>query len=671
MPIDSYQEAQRLAGSSSLVLRVNAAGLDALFQDPSVASVAPTGVPGTMQRISAAWVHALAIKADGTLWTWGGNWSGQLGDGTMINRWRPTSVLAEVVAAAAGQDHTIALKRDGSVWAWGRNNEGQLGDGTFTDRVTKAQVMSGVAAVWATQWGSGALTTSRSLWLWGDNGFGRIGDGTYNSRSRPVQVMTDVVAVGAGKFHTLAVKADRSLWAWGFNGSGQLGDGTTMRRSSPLRVMTNVTDAAAGEGHSLALRTDNSLWAWGNNWSGQLGDGTTANRWSPVQIMVGVVSISARGGFSLALKADGSLWAWGNNANGQLGDGTRIGRTLPVEIMRGVAAMAAGDDYTLALKSDGSVWAWGNNANGQLGDGTNLSRPYPQQVLDFGPATALPNSPSGLIAASVSQTQISLSWADNANNELGYRIERRLVGGAWTTVVDVAANWTGYVDSGLIAGTTYQYRILAFNGAGRSGYSNEASATTLSGSVGPAAPTGLTATANSQSKITLRWRDRSSNEAGFRIERRVGAGAWSQIGQVGPNVITYANTALSAATTYSYRVFAYNASGVSAFSNEASATTQGGTVGKPTAPSTLVARASSRTQIDLTWADRSSNEQGFTIERKIGTAAWVQIAQVSANTRRFANTGLMPNTPYRYRVRAFNTAGTSAYATSAVVRTPR
>ncbi|MFB1489357.1 MULTISPECIES: fibronectin type III domain-containing protein [unclassified Thiocapsa] len=506
MPLESYQDVQRQTGSPSLLLRVDAAGLDALLTDPSVASVAPTSTSGAMQRISGAWVHSLAIKTDGSLWTWGGNGSGQLGDGTTTNRWRPAPVLADVAAAAAGQDHTIALKSNGSVWTWGRNNAGQLGDGTFTDQLTKVQVMSGVAAIWAAQWGSRALSTTRSLWLWGDNGFGQIGDGTYNARSNPVQVLTNVVAVGAGKFHTLAAKTDRSLWAWGLNSCGQLGDGTTMSRSSPLQVMTNVIDAAAGSNHSLALRTDGSLWAWGNNFFGQLGDGTTTESWSPVQIMNDVVAIDAGDSFTLALKIDGSLWAWGTNSYGQLGDGTITQRLRPVQIMTEVSAMAAGYNYTLALKSDGSLWAWGYNGAGQLGDGTNISRLQPIEVLDFGPETDLPNPPSGLIAAAVSQSQISLSWADNANNELGYRIERKLDTGAWTKLVDVPASSTSYVNTGLIAETTYHYRISAFNGAGYSGYSNEASATTAGGE--PICPAETTLTGRLERPLWLTLLDR-------------------------------------------------------------------------------------------------------------------------------------------------------------------
>jgi titin len=187
----------------------------------------------------------------------------------------------------------------------------------------------------------------------------------------------------------------------------------------------------------------------------------------------------------------------------------------------------------------------------------------------------------------------------------------------------------------------------------------------------PASPTGLSATASSTSAITLRWSDRSSSEQGFWIERRTGTGAWARIGQVGANSTALINIGLTAGTTYTYRVLAHNASGVSGYSNEASATTQGGTATSPSAPTNLVARAISRNQVTLSWRDTSSNEQGFHIERQTGIfGRWTLVRTMPANSTGFLNIKLTPNTVYRYRVRAFNTAGASAYATSNSVRTP-
>jgi hypothetical protein len=385
--------------------------------------------------------------------------------------------------------------------------------------------------------------------------------------------------------------------------------------------------------------------------------------------MDGVAAIDGGYRHSFALKTDGSLWGWGTNGAGQLGNGTTARQLNPTYLSTGWTAVATGGGFNIGSKTDGSLWAWGLNKSGGLGDGTTTQRLRPVQVIGFGPTK--PAAPTNLAASAVSSTAINLTWRDNSTNEQGFRIQRNTGGTTWAHVGTGSPNLTSYLHSELTPGTTYTYRVLAFGAGGTlSDVSNTASAATPGGSAGPAAPTGLTATANSQSKITLGWTDRSSNERGFRIERRTGSDAWTQVGMVGANISSFANTGLVAGTAYIYRVLAFNTSGVSGYSNEATATTQGGTTAKPAA-SNLVARAASRNQINLTWSDRSSNEQGFRIERKIGTAAWVQIAEVAANTTSFGNSGLTPNTTYRYRVRAFNTGGTSAYATSTAVKTPR
>jgi len=191
----------------------------------------------------------------------------------------------------------------------------------------------------------------------------------------------------------------------------------------------------------------------------------------------------------------------------------------------------------------------------------------------------------------------------------------------------------------------------------------------------PAAPSGLTATAVSSSQINLAWTDNSINEDGFKIERCQNAGCvnFAQVAQVGANVTTYNDTGLAASTTYGYRVRAFNSGGDSAYSNTAEATTQV-TQTVPAAPSNLVATAVSTSQINLSWTDNANNEQGFKIERCQGNSCtnFVQIAQVAvANTTSYSDTGLASNTRYRYRVRAYNSVGNSAYSNIATARTLR
>jgi len=388
LPAGSYDAVAHAAGSASMTLRVDAAGLDTLLGSPWAVSVAAADTP-EMQRLAAGGYNSLAIKPDGSLWAWGDNRYGALGDGTTTDRHTPIQVLTGVAAVAAGGIYTLAIKSDGSLWAWGNNNDGQLGDGTTTWRSTPVQVLTGVAAVSANGGHSLALKPDGSLWAWGYNGFGELGDGTTTNRQTPFQVLAGVAAMSAGQAHSLALKTDGSLWAWGDNYYGQLGDGTRTDRSTPVQVLTGVAAISASY-HSLALKTDGSLWAWGVNWDGQLGDGTTTDRSRPVQVLTGVAAVSAGGLHTLALKTDGSLWAWGANWDGQLGDGTTTDRSRPVQVLTGVAAMSAGWNHTLARKTDDSLWAWGYNWSGQLGDGTTTDRWSPVPVAGFGgpPATS-------------------------------------------------------------------------------------------------------------------------------------------------------------------------------------------------------------------------------------------------------------------------------------------
>ena len=194
------------------------------------------------------------------------------------------------------------------------------------------------------------------------------------------------------------------------------------------------------------------------------------------------------------------------------------------------------------------------------------------------------------------------------------------------------------------------------------------------GGAAPTAPANLVATTVSSSQINLSWTDSDSTEAGFKIERCSGAGCsdFAQIATVGTNVTSYSNTGLTALTSYSYRVRAYNTAGDSDYSNTASAVTLEAPA-LPLAPSNLVASAVSKSQINLTWTDNSSNETGFRIERCKGSTCtnFALIATVGANVTSYSNTKLNANTTYRYRVYAYNTSGNSGYSNIAAATTPR
>jgi hypothetical protein len=288
---------------------------------------------------------------------------------------------------------------------------------------------------------------------------------------------------------------------------------------------------------------------------------------------------------------------------------------------------------------------------------------------------APPADPSNLLASASSTSQINLTWTDNATNESGYKIERCTGSGCtnFAQIAQAGVGATAFSDTGLAASTAYTYRIRAFNAGGDSGYSNSAEATTLSPPPPPAAPSSLTATAVSSAQINLAWADNSGNEDGFRIERCTGAGCtnFAQIALVGAGQTSFQNSGLAASTTYVYRVRAFNSGGDSGYSNEASATTQAAPQ-PPVAPTNLTATVISSTQINLSWTDNANDESGFQIERctNSGCTNFAQIGQTLANVTTFNNTGLARRTTYRYRVRAFNAAGSSAYSNIVTATTP-
>jgi len=325
--------------------------------------------------------HSLAIKVDGSLWAWGYNGYGQLGNGTTANSLIPIQILDEVVSVAAGGEHSLAIKADGTLWAWGDNSIGQLGNNSTTTSRVPIKILDGVVGVAAGYNHSLAIKADGSLWAWGNNSVGQLGDGTTDRRLEPVKIMDNVVSVAAGSAHTLAVRADDSLWTWGFNIYGQLGNDTTTNSLVPIKILNDVVSAAAGDYHSMSITSNGSLWAWGYNVYGQLGDGTTTRRSLPVKITDGISVVTGGDYHTVAIKTDGSLCAWGRNNYGQLGDGTTINRHEPVNVMDGTALISAGSNHSLAVPSDGSLWAWGRNNNGQLGDGTTADSPDPIQIM--------------------------------------------------------------------------------------------------------------------------------------------------------------------------------------------------------------------------------------------------------------------------------------------------
>jgi fibronectin type 3 domain-containing protein/lysophospholipase L1-like esterase len=290
---------------------------------------------------------------------------------------------------------------------------------------------------------------------------------------------------------------------------------------------------------------------------------------------------------------------------------------------------------------DGSSWDHGDWANARLVSG---------------PIVQPPAAPSSLNATASNQ-QINLSWTDNASDESGFRVERKTgAGGTYAQIAQLPAGATSHSDTTAAVGTTYFYRVYAYNGGGSSGFSNEASATIPVPP--PAAPSNLTANAVNQ-QINLAWTDSSNNESGFRVERKQGAGGtYAQIAQLAAGATGHADTTAAAGTTYVYRVYAFNSGGASDFSNEASAAV----VAPPAAPANLVPTVVDQ-QVNLSWTDNSGNETGIRVERKTSAGGtYAQIAQLGANVTSYSDTTVSTGATYFYRVYAYNSGGNSTFS---------
>ncbi len=338
-----------------------------------------THVGSATVQVAGGAYHALALKADGTVWAWGSNGNGELGNGTTTSTNNPTQVpgLSGITAVSGGRNYSLALKSDGSVWAWGYNLYGQLGNGTTADSSVPVQV-SGLAGVTAISAGGGhalAVKSDGTVWAWGENDQGQLGNGTTTNTSLPVQVtgLAGVSQVSGGGYHSVALKSDGTVWAWGYNGDGELANGTLNGSTTPIQVpgVTTATAVAVGNTHTLVLKSDGTVWASGQNDFGELGNGTTTNSASLVQAsgLSGVTGIAAGFVHSLARMADGTVRTWGYNNFGQLGDGNGANSSTPVQPsnLTGISAVAGGGNFSLALGSDATAWSWGDDSSDQLG----------------------------------------------------------------------------------------------------------------------------------------------------------------------------------------------------------------------------------------------------------------------------------------------------------------
>jgi alpha-tubulin suppressor-like RCC1 family protein len=455
-----------------------------------VKGVGNSGLLTNVVDISIGLAETIAIKDDGTAVSWGYNPNGGLGDNSATQRNVPVVVKGEnnigslegIMMAAAGHKHMTAVKEDGSVWSWGLNAEGELGndlttqkntpicisypeittdvsyiefneiedtqtvvpkltpgfnllynslpsegytfesmneniatvdeDGVITSKSegntfikiteTASGIIGGIKVVVMPQKGIAfpmlvagdnhmvALRANGEVWTWGRNDLGQLGLGDTIARDIPTFTgITEVYKIAAGYDHTLILKKDGTVWAFGQGTYGKLGNGAATNSPVAVQVkgedgygiLSDIIDISAGGNSSYALKKDGTVYSWGYNNVGQLGNSTTANKSAPVRVrgIKDIIQISAGNANGYALRVDGTVWSWGQGSEGRCGDGATSNRSLPVQvngmgagtILEEIIQISAGGGHVLALAKDSTIWAWGYNAQGSLGDGTS------------------------------------------------------------------------------------------------------------------------------------------------------------------------------------------------------------------------------------------------------------------------------------------------------------
>ena len=305
---------------------------------------APVKVPGLtgINTVAAGCYFSLALKSDGTVWSWGHNNHGQLGNGGPVKTLTPAAVqnglFTNVAAIAAGCSHSLVLKSDGSVWSWGYNANGELGDGTTVNKTAPVQVettdpslpkLTGVVAIAAGSSHNLAVRNDGTVWAWGSNGSGRLGidNSITGSSTKAVRVQQNLsgstaVDVAAGQYHSLVLLMGGSVYAFGDSSNRQTGYTNTSWQPRPVTTLSGVTQLAAGMNHSLAL-VSGGVMSWGANQSGALGHGVVgwdyATPAAPAGSLSTVSFVAASERLSVSRSDDGTVRTWGDNNYGQLG----------------------------------------------------------------------------------------------------------------------------------------------------------------------------------------------------------------------------------------------------------------------------------------------------------------------------------------------------------------
>lgn len=394
-------------------------GLNSLGQlgdSTSINKSSPTQIStSSFVFVSAGFDHAHAIDSTGKLYGWGQYTSGQTGVYDEIYSWSQLG-------------YGIGLRTNNTLWTWGINTSGQIGDGTTIDKSSPVQIgsndWSSITLTYTTSSIKGAIKTNGTLFMWGSNSQGQLGLGDTINRSSPTQISGSWNQISTQLLHTAARNSSNIIYTWGYNETGELGDGTTINKSSPVLLAspfntTSWLSVSVGFSYTAALRSDNIIYTWGTGNSGRLGTGLTTNRSNPVTLggafaTSSFVAISAGALHALALRTDYRLVAWGDASNaGQLGDNTTINKSTPVLV--GTSSwtnVTANRLNNLGVTINGALWFWGADlGSGESGLNATLNRSAPTQI------GALTNWSRPMIVSAIDNTGRLFVWGGD-NTEI-------------------------------------------------------------------------------------------------------------------------------------------------------------------------------------------------------------------------------------------------------------
>ena len=486
-----------LGAATATVLAVAGTGLAAL------GSATPALAKPPLPFVATGGYHSCALMPDQTVWCWGQNIVGQLGDGTHTDSTLPVKVsgLAPAIDIAAGEYHSCAVTTTNEVWCWGSNAYGELGNGTTTQDSATPVHAAGFSAL---QVSAGheftcAVSVFHFVRCWGDNNYGELGDGTMADSSTPVVVknLSNVIAVSAGYYHACAIESNGTLWCWGDNGNGELGNGSAALSSDvPVIVpMQNVTAVSAGNSDTCAIGdAPGHLLCWGWNIDGELGNGSFTDSNMPVPVggtsspLTGVQQFSVGNDSTCAIVTVTSgpvVLCWGDNNHGKLGDGSNApDRPFPGPVFglagaasgapTGPAQVAVGGQHACVVVQTAQVECWGYGFYGQLGDGSSMDRHIPAPVIGLpGPpftadAVTAGTQTSCAISADLHTAECWGLYVGNGSSASSVHTKAVPVSNVPAGVSQVSAGWGGCA---LVhgSGLSTQVRCWGFNKSGQLG----------------------------------------------------------------------------------------------------------------------------------------------------------------------------------------------------------